>query len=125
MKTIKLIFGKSYSAQLILIFSAILAVIMGTLPVTSEYIILFKTTPISITIGNLNVYLPLHLWINNGLMVLFYLLIGLRIKREFYSGILTDRHNLILSAGGTIGGVIYGTLFFSILMSMTQPLLKA
>lgn len=48
----------------------------------------------------------LHFWINDGLMAIFFLLVGLEIEREFHSGELSDRKNALLPVGAALGGFL-------------------
>lgn len=56
--------------------------------------------------------LSIKLWINDLLMAIFFLLIGLELKREFISGALSDKKNIVLSLGAALGGVIVPALIY-------------
>lgn len=73
-----------------------------------EYHIGFKTEHIEL-------YKPLVLWINDGLMAVFFFLIGLEVKREVLLGELNTRKKLAFPLLGALGGIIFPVLIFFIL----------
>ncbi|MDJ0974513.1 MAG: Na+/H+ antiporter NhaA [Planctomycetota bacterium] len=72
----------------------------------------FWSTPISITLGPIDLTYPLWYWINDGLMALFFFVIGLEIKRELVSGELSDRRAIVLPLFAAIGGAAVPALIF-------------
>lgn len=62
--------------------------------------------PLAIGMDGIQLEKSLLLWINDGLMSIFFLLIGLEIKREFLFGALRDRRQLTLPCLGALGGMI-------------------
>lgn len=64
------------------------------------------TTRASVAIGGLGIDKPLLLWINDGLMAIFFLLIGLEVKREILDGELSRPDQLILPICGAAGGIL-------------------
>ncbi len=76
------------------------------------------STQISVTIAEFGVEKPLLLWINDGLMAVFFLLVGLELKRELLEGELSDRQRAALPVFAAIGGIaapaaIYAALNYS------------
>jgi NhaA family Na+:H+ antiporter len=65
----------------------------------------FLGTPVEIRIGSFMLGKPLILWINDGLMAVFFFLVGLEIKREVMEGELSNRAQLALPALAAIGGM--------------------
>lgn len=65
-----------------------------------------KTIPVVFGIGNFVIAKPLLLWINDGLMAIFFLMIGMEIKREYVEGSLSDLKTVSLPAIAAIGGMI-------------------
>ncbi len=63
-------------------------------------------TPVTLRIGALALDKPLLLWINDGLMAIFFLLAGLEIKREVLQGQLSSRAQMMLPAMGALGGIV-------------------
>jgi NhaA family Na+:H+ antiporter len=62
-------------------------------------------TPVEIRIGDFNIAKPLLLWINDGLMAIFFFLIGLEVKREILAGELSDPSRVVLPVIAAVGGM--------------------
>jgi len=84
--------------------SAMLAILLANSFLASYYQLLLST-PVEIRIGAFEIAKPLLLWINDGLMVVFFFLVGLELKRELIEGELSDKRNIILPGVGAIGGM--------------------
>lgn len=69
----------------------------------------FKT---GFSLGNLDFHLSLADWINDGLMTIFFLMVGLEIERELYIGELSDRKRALLPVIGALGGMIAPALVY-------------
>ncbi len=89
---------------IVLLGAAILALIVSNTPVAPFYKI-FLTMPVEIRIGALEIAKPMLLWINDGLMAVFFLLVGLEIKRELLQGELSSFGRALLPAVAAIGGM--------------------
>lgn len=63
-------------------------------------------TPVALRVGELTVQKPLVLWINEGLMVLFFLLVALELKREMLEGHLASAAHVALPAIAAVGGML-------------------
>jgi NhaA family Na+:H+ antiporter len=63
-------------------------------------------------VGALQIAKPLLLWINDGLMAIFFFLVGLELKRELIEGELADRRNIILPGVGALGGMVIPALIY-------------
>lgn len=92
-------------------FAAALALIFANSPLQSYYA-LFLDTPVEVRIGVFEIAKPLLLWINDGLMAIFFFLIGLELKRELIEGELSDKRNIILPGVGAIGGMAAPALIY-------------
>ncbi|MEE9238518.1 MAG: Na+/H+ antiporter NhaA, partial [Thermodesulfobacteriota bacterium] len=77
------------ASGIILVGAAVLALIISNSPLSSLYD-LFLDTPVEIRTGALHLAKPNLLWINDGLMAIFFLLIGLEVKREILDGQLSS-----------------------------------
>ncbi len=96
---------------IILIVAAVFAILLANSPLYSYYDLLLDT-PVEIRVGALEVAKPLLLWINDGLMAVFFFLVGLELKRELLEGELSDKRNIILPAVGAIGGMAIPALIY-------------
>ena len=90
---------------LLLLAAAIVAMLVANSPLESIYDDLLETT-VAVQVGALEINKPLLLWVNDGLMAVFFFLIGLEIKREFMEGELSSFKQVILPGMGAIGGMI-------------------
>lgn len=90
---------------ILLIFSAILALVFANSPLSIYYELLLST-PVEVRVGALEVAKPLLLWINDGLMAVFFFLVGLELKRELIEGELSDKRNIAMPGFGAIGGML-------------------
>jgi len=69
-------------------------------------------TPVEVRVGALHIAKPLLLWINDGLMAIFFFLVGLELKRELLDGELSDPRNIILPGVGAIGGMTVPAIIY-------------
>lgn len=96
---------------IILMVAAVLAVVLANSPLQPYYDMLLGT-PVEVRVGGLEIAKPLLLWINDGLMAVFFFLVGLELKRELIEGELSDRRNIILPGVGAIGGMLVPALIY-------------
>jgi len=89
---------------ILLVGAAFLAIVMANSPLAGYYTLLIDT-PVAIKIGALEIAKALLLWVNDGLMAVFFLLVGLELKREFLEGELSDRKKIVMPGLGAIGGM--------------------
>ena len=99
------------SGGIILIAAAILAMIFANTALYGFYQSLLDT-PVEVKVGSLEIAKPLLLWINDGLMAVFFFLVGLELKRELLEGELSDKRNIILPGVGAIGGMAVPALIY-------------
>lgn len=99
------------AAGLILMGAAILAMIAANSPAAGLYGY-FLDTPVEVRIGELEVAKPLFLWVNDGLMAIFFFLVGLELKREVLEGELSRPANVLLPALGAVGGIVVPVAVF-------------
>lgn len=99
------------ASGLLLIAAAVLALIINNSPLSWLYTGLLET-PVAIQVGALSIAKPLLLWINDGLMALFFLLIGLEVKREVVEGQLSKPSQVVLPAAAAVGGMVIPALIY-------------
>jgi len=104
-------FKMESAGGIILILAAVLAVVLANSPLHHFYELLLDT-PVEVHIGALEIAKPLLLWINDGLMAVFFFLVGLELKREMIEGELSNRRNIILPVMGAIGGMAAPALIY-------------
>lgn len=100
------------SSGILLIIAATLAIIAENSPIKPLYGALLDT-PVEIKVGALEIAKPLLLWINDGLMAIFFFLIGLEVKREFLVGELSDPAKVILPIIAAVGGMVVPAFFYT------------
>lgn len=96
-KTFKTFFENEKAGGLLLLFVTILSLLLANSPIQTEYIEFWSTK-----IGHHSIT---H-WINDGLMTIFFLLIGLELEREIYHGELSSIKNAALPIFGALGGML-------------------
>lgn len=99
------------ASGLLLIAAAALALIINNSPLSSFYSS-FLEVPVAVQIGALQIAKPSLLWINDGLMTLFFLLIGLEVKRELLDGHLSKPSQVVLPGAAAIGGMVVPALIY-------------
>ncbi|MFW9960549.1 MAG: Na+/H+ antiporter NhaA [Candidatus Thorarchaeota archaeon] len=99
---------------LVLISCVIIALIVSNLPFGSLYFLLWETE-IGISVGPFSILQPLIFWVNDVLMVIFFFLIGLEIKREVLIGELSSPENAIAPIIGAIGGMVVPALIYLVI----------
>ncbi|MGW8310040.1 MAG: Na+/H+ antiporter NhaA [Thiogranum sp.] len=92
------------ASGILLILASILALVLSN-SVLADYYQALLDIPVHIRVGALEIAKPLLLWINDGLMAVFFFVIGLELKREFVEGELSSPANIMLPALGAIGGM--------------------
>lgn len=102
------------SGGVILLICAILAVLIANSPWGESYEHALHT-PIAIGLGAFSLEMGLLHWVNDGLMAIFFFLVGLEIKREFLYGELKTKSAMILPVCGALGGMLVPALFYSLL----------
>lgn len=113
-------FFKSEAASgIILLLAAVLALIASNSSAADWYSRLISL-PFGIHLGEAGLEKPLLLWINDGLMAVFFLLVGLEIKREALFGRLASRQKLILPLAGAIGGMLVPGAIY-VLINLGDP----
>ncbi|MEM9843067.1 MAG: Na+/H+ antiporter NhaA, partial [Pseudomonadota bacterium] len=102
------------AAGLLLMAAALLALIANN-SIASGLYAGFLSTPVEVQVGALEIAKPLVLWINDGLMAIFFFLVGLEIKRELLQGELSSFDKAALPVFAAIGGMVGPALVFVLL----------
>jgi NhaA family Na+:H+ antiporter len=101
------------AAGLLLVAAAALALICSNSPLRHAYDDLLKI-PVEMRFGSFAVAKPLLLWINDGLMAIFFLLVGLEVKREVIEGELSTPAQIVLPVAAGVGGMVVPALIYFI-----------
>jgi NhaA family Na+:H+ antiporter len=99
---------------IVLIAAAALALLCANSPL-EEFYDGFRELPVAVVFGDLQIAKPLLLWINDGMMAVFFLLVSLEIKRESLTGQLAGRDRLLLPMACACAGVAVPALLFTAL----------
>ncbi|WP_428027132.1 Na+/H+ antiporter NhaA [Arcobacter sp.] len=110
---------KESSSGLILIFVTIFALALRNSPL-SEYYYDFLHIAIHFSVNDFVISKPLYLWINDGFMAFFFLVIGLEIKRELLAGHLSSWSKISLPAFAALGGMLFPALIY-LLINQNDP----
>ena len=111
MNSLKEFLEKESSAGIILIFVTIAALLLKN-SFLSEWYDSFLHTPVEIRFGEFQIAKPLLLWINDGLMAVFFFLIGLEVKREVLEGHLSSLNQVALPGFAAVGGMLIPALIY-------------
>lgn len=96
---------------MILMFMTVLALILANTPLTESYAHFFHTK-VDFNVGSWKLSHTIHHWINDGLMAIFFFVIGLEIKREILVGELSNMKVAILPILAAIGGMVFPALIY-------------
>jgi len=96
---------------IVLLIAAAVALTWANSPLAAGYHH-FWHTPISIGLGSFTISQPLHFWINDGLMTVFFLVVGMEIRREMHEGALSNLRQASLPIAAALGGVMVPALIY-------------
>ena len=96
---------------IVLLVAAAAALIWANSPAAHSYHQLWHA-PLSFGVGGFVVALPLHFWINDALMAIFFLVIGLEIRREIHEGALANLQLAALPLAAAVGGIIAPAMIY-------------
>ncbi|NLC00995.1 MAG: Na+/H+ antiporter NhaA [Pseudomonas formosensis] len=99
------------SSGIVLLVTAAIALIWANSPFASSYHHLWHI-PLSIGLGDLTFSQPLHFWINDVLMTVFFLVVGMEVKREIHEGSLRNPRQALLPIAAAFGGVLFPALIY-------------
>jgi NhaA family Na+:H+ antiporter len=99
------------ASGIVLLVAAVTALVWANSPWSSSYERLWHT-PITVGVGELVSAQSLHFWVNDGLMTVFFLVVGLEIRREIHEGELSDLRRAGLPVAAAVGGMIAPALIY-------------
>ena len=111
------------SAGILLISAALVAELWANSPLGPEYFEVINTK-VAVIIGEFSIDKPLLLWVNDGLMAVFFFLVGLEIKRELLEGELSRKEQVLLPSAAALGGFIVPALIYA-WINQHDPVLQA
>ena len=123
------IFGRNFirnflktesSSGLLLIIFSILAIILSNSDYSNYYYSL-KNTYLAIEFDNFLLKETIHHWVNDGLMAIFFLVIGLELKREMINGQLSSASKVMLPGIAAVGGMVAPALVY-LFINYEEPL---
>ncbi len=120
---IKAFLNLESASGILLIIAAVLAVVLANSPLSNYYDLLLDT-PVEIRIGAMQIAKPLLLWVNDGLMAVFFFVVGLELKREILEGELASAQAIALPAFGALGGMVAPALIYILINGHDPVALK-
>lgn len=96
---------------LLLMATAVIAMVLANGHLADLYHALLKTYT-GVVFGDWSINMSLHHWINDGLMAVFFFVVGLELKREFLVGELANIRNAVLPIAAAIGGMVVPALLY-------------
>lgn len=109
------------STGILLLATTIIALVWANSPLAESYTALWDYE-LGIVTEGFELKKPLLLWVNDGLMAIFFFLIGLEIKREFLIGELNTTKKIMFPLFGAIGGIVIPVAFFLIINQNPETL---
>jgi NhaA family Na+:H+ antiporter len=111
LKPVSKFIHQEFTGGIILFVSVLIAIIWVNSPWSASYHHLWDTK-LSVGINNYLLNQPLHIWINDGLMAIFFFVIGLELKREFIAGELSTVKKASLPMMAALGGMLVPALLY-------------
>ncbi len=108
------------SGGIVLMAATALALVFANSPLAPFYNNLL-TIPVEVRIGDLGIDKPILLWINDGLMAIFFFYVGLELKRDFVEGELSEPKKIVLPAVGAVGGMVFPALIYVLFTFESHP----
>ena len=101
------------SGGILLIIATVIALVWANSPFSESYHHLWHTY-VKVDVGGVGLNYSLHHWINDGLMVIFFFVVGLEIKRELLVGELSSVKKAALPIAAALGGMIFPALIYTV-----------
>ncbi len=103
--------NRQTTSGLLLMGTAVVALILANSPFYSLYKQVLNSV-ISLNVGTWTVEMSLHHWVNDGLMALFFFVVGMELKREILVGELARLRNAVLPIAAAVGGMVVPALIY-------------
>lgn len=103
---------REINSGIVLLIMTILAIVVANSPFSDIYFDIFEKTILSIDFAFWKLSKPLYYWINDGLMAIFFLLVGLEVKREILIGELSNIKKALLPLAAASGGIVVPVVIF-------------
>jgi NhaA family Na+:H+ antiporter len=107
------------SGGIVLVAAAMVALAWANTAWAPQYVAILDT-PVTVAVGDLFLHKPLLLWINDGLMAVFFLLVGLEVKREVMDGELSSLDKAALPGIAAVGGMAVPALVY-LVVTLAAP----
>lgn len=111
-RNVQRFFQNDTAGGICLIIAALLAMLLANLTATGDAYQSFLTLPVELQIGSIEIKKNMLLWINDALMAIFFLLIGLEVKRELVMGSLANVRKASFPIIGALGGMTLPALLY-------------
>lgn len=111
MRRLLLLLKSEASGGILLLIFAFAAILLANSPWSESYFD-FLQTNFSIQFGTFGLSKPILLWINDGLMAVFFTLVGLEVKKELFEGSLSSVRNASFPAMAAVGGMVVPALIY-------------
>ena len=118
-RTVREFLATESSGAVVLLVAAVVAMVWANSPWSASYTSLWETD-VRLVLGPLDLHMDLHHLVNDGLMALFFFVIGLEIKRELVEGELRDPRTAALPAIAAAGGMIAPAVIYALVTAGTD-----
>ncbi len=110
-RRIQTFFQSEAAGGILLLFFASMAILLANTSFNQHYFG-FLDTPVSVQFGAFSIAKPLLMWVNDGFMAVFFVLVGMEVKREMLEGSLSSYQQAIFPAIAAIGGMAVPALIY-------------
>jgi len=104
-------FKHESSTGILLMVMTLVAMAIANSPLKEYYAVLLDI-PVKVMVGSVGIDKPLLLWVNDGLMAIFFFMVGLEIKREIVEGEMQDMRKVAVPALAAVGGMLFPAIVY-------------
>lgn len=112
-KTVQDFLRLESAGGLVLMAASVVAMVVANSPLAPQYLAALQV-PFAISIGEVGLAKPIYLWVNDGLMAVFFFLVGMELKREIVEGHLSSLRAAALPGIAAIGGMALPAVLYSV-----------